>query len=152
MPNYEKLRPITDDEVCGCANISDLLLVYTLTDNPIHCFKCKGEVDPERLGLSEERVEQVFTWLRKIRALYDLWLDSGEYESWAKSQLIDPSGQVNLEGLSIAANFSQHWATYYWWFHDEEDLVPVACPNCEQPLIPSQRHGHGLCHECHVVI
>jgi hypothetical protein len=85
MANYEKLRPWTDIERCECTDVSRILLVYTLTDNPVHCHECKGELDPERLKLTSNQVDQIASWLSVFSALYDLRLNSGEYEVWAKS-------------------------------------------------------------------
>jgi hypothetical protein len=152
MPNYEKLRPWTDISYCDCKTITSLILVYTLTDNPIHCYQCKGALDPERLQLSDKEIDSLASWDSVFSALYNLWLDSGEYEDWAKAQLLDKSGQVNLQGMNSASLLSEKWPAYYWWFYDEEDPCPSTCPNCGSKLDNDNRHGHGKCSKCHVVI
>jgi len=152
MANFKKLRPFVDYERCSCGELRDLLLVYTLTDNPIHCYHCKGVIDPQRLDMSDDQVDSVGQWHRQFRALYDLWLDSGEYEAWAKYQLLAPKGQVNRDGLAVRASLTKLLPTFYWWFHDESDPVPQRCPVCYDALIPATRHGHGECSSCRIVI
>src|SRR5690242_17281213 len=103
MSRFDKLRPFTGFQFCDCHELSELLLVHTLTDNPIHCFHCKGAIDPQRLGLSSKQIDLVAAWHEQFRALYALWLDSGEYESWAKARLLDVYGQVNRSGRAAAS-------------------------------------------------
>jgi hypothetical protein len=149
---FNRLRPWTDLELCDCARIDRLLLVYTLTDNPIHCFACKGAVDPETISLSEDQVDIVCRWHSTFRALYDLWLNSGEYETWAKTQLLKPAGEVNVSGLAAAAALSKSIPTYYWWFHEEGDPILHNCPSCSMELGPETGHGHGQCDACQIVV
>jgi hypothetical protein len=123
-----------------------------MTANPIHCFKCKGQVDPERLGLTEPEVALVASWDTQFSSLYELWLASGDYEAWAKAQLLLPGGQVNRDGLRAAQALSEKVPTYYWWFHDTDDALPASCPSCGGPLADSTRHGERQCEACRVVI
>lgn len=152
MNQFDKLRPFVDLQFCDCQELSELLLVHTLTDSPIHCFCCKGLVDPQRLGLSRKQVDLVASWHGQFSALYALWLDSGEYESWAKARLLDAHGQVNRSGRAAAAALTALLPTYYWWFHDEEDSTPRCCPVCSNVLSPPGLHGYGQCDDCQIVI
>src|SRR6266496_303690 len=101
MSVYNKLRPWTQIEACECASVSGLFLVDILSDNPLHCDSCRKEVDPERFGLTVEETELVARWYSSENALYLLWLDSGEYEEYAKACLLDPNGQINRLGLKV---------------------------------------------------
>jgi hypothetical protein len=152
MNNYHKLRPEDIQEVCNCSEVNQLLLVYTLTCNPIHCYTCKGSIDPESIKLSEYEVDLISSWHNVFSALYHLWLDSGQYELWAKEKLLENKGEVNKSGLAVVNVLSKKIPTYYWWFHSAEDLVPVNCPNCNKALDNDNRHGHGKCVTCHVVV
>jgi len=152
MNHFDKLRPFIALQFCDCKELRELLLVHSLTDNPVHCFHCKGAIDPQRLGLSSKQVDLVSSWHGQFRALYSLWLDSGEYEAWAKAQLLEPNGQVNRSGLAVAASLTTLLPTYYWWFHDESDPVPHSCPVCSIRLSPARLHGHGQCNNCQVVV
>ena len=152
MDHYQKLKPWTDLRICTCKTIKHLLLVYIFSNNPIHCYECKNEVAPERLRLSAEQINTIANWQRVSAALNHLWLDSGEYEAWATKKLLAKNGQVNVQGLAIAAELSQQWPTYYWWFHDHDALPPTKCPNCNQPLDKTTRHGYGKCTKCHLVV
>ncbi len=151
MDNYNRLRPFTEIEACECSNITGLLLVYILTDNPIHCLKCKNEIDPERLMLSTRLVDKIADCFRTNGSLEELWLDSGEYEFWAKEKLLDPKGQVNIQGMSIAKELSESWPTYYWWFQDEEDGISETCPNCGENLDEEVIFEKRKCKQCRVL-
>src|SRR5215510_8847022 len=106
MDTYSKLRPWTQIESCQCATVEGLILVDLLTDNPLHCIVCRNEVDPERLKLSMEETEHVARGFSAAKALYRLWLDSGEYEKYANARMLDPSWQVNRDGLQVAQKLS----------------------------------------------
>jgi hypothetical protein len=87
---YQRLRPWTDIERCECGAVESLFLVDLLTDNPIHCGICRKEIDPERLRLTAEETDDIALWFSSASALFRLWLNSGEYEQYAKQRLIDP--------------------------------------------------------------
>ena len=157
MNPHLKLRPWTAIESCKCAEVTGLVLFDCLSDNPIHCATCKCEVDPERLGLSVEEVEAVARWHSVNRSLHALWLDSGEYEGWAKPRLLDWSGQVNQDGMKVARMLSAGLPTCVWLFRDSEDdfdkgEVVVDCPICGKPLEKNVKYGSGNCLECHVLL
>ena len=98
---YQRLRPWTDIERCECASVESLLLVDLLTDNPIHCGYCRNEIDPERLQLTAEETEDIAHWFGAANALYRMWLDSGEYEQYAKERLLDPQFDDGLMKIAI---------------------------------------------------
>jgi hypothetical protein len=152
MDAYAKLRPFTDIERCECDSVSGLLLVYLFTPNPIHCANCRKEIDPERLGLTAREVDEVAGCFGVYVSLYELWLDSGEYEAFAKAKLLDPQGQVNRAGMEIARRLSQKWPSYYWWFYDPDDGNPTHCPSCRAALDENVRWGTGKCDKCRVVV
>ena len=157
MNPYRKLRPWTDIEPCKCAEVTGLVLFDGLTDNPIHCATCKNEVDPERLGLSVEEVEAVARWHSVNRSLHALWLDSGEYEAWAKARLLDLPGQVNQAGMKVARMLSARLPACVWLFRDSEGdfdkgEVVVDCPICGKPLEKNVKYGSGKCLECLVLL
>jgi len=152
MSSYDKLRPWTEIERCECTKITSLVLVDILTDNPIHCFTCKGEIDPEALKLDDKLVDEIASWFGVFQSLYSLWLNSGEYEHYAKEKLIDKTSQVNTEGVTVAKKLSARYPTYYWWFYDTDDGDPSHCPNCDQELDMNVRYGTGKCEACNIVV
>lgn len=91
-------------------------------------------------------------WHATFAPLYNLWLNSGEYEAWVKDRLLDKHGQVNIDGIKAAKELSRHWKTYYWWFYDSEDPTPFKCPNCDGELDPDTKHGYGKCDVCNIVV
>ena len=152
MSRYDRLRPNIDIETCECEEVSKLLLVYMFTDNPINCFKCRKEIDSERLGLSGEMCDDIARVFNVYGALYNLWLDSGEYELDSKNKLLDKNGQVNINGMKLAKKLSNEWKTYYWWFYDTDDGEPENCPNCSCKLTENVYFGTGICEKCNIAI
>lgn len=152
MDAYAKLRPFTDIVRCECHTVTGLLLVYMLTSNPVHCYACRKEIDPQRLGLSDAEVDEIASCFNVYGSLYRLWLDSGEYETWAKERLVDPNGQVNRKGKAIAQKLSERWPSYYWWFYDTNDGVPDKCPSCRSLLNGAVHWGTGKCDVCRVIV
>jgi hypothetical protein len=148
--SYDRLRPWTDIESCECEEVVGILLVDILTDNPLHCSVCRREVDPERLVLTNEETEAIAHWFDAASALYRLWLHSGEYESYAKARLIDPDGQINRNGRTIAEELSTRIPTQLWIFHDTDDGEPEACPVCGADLDRNVSWGTGQCGECRI--
>jgi hypothetical protein len=149
---YQKLRPWTQIEACECQSVPGLLLVDLLSDNPLHCSACRREVDPERLGLTVDETEAVARWFWVATALYSLWLDSGQYEAYAKAQLLDPKGQVNRRGLDIARSLSARLPTRLWLFHDTDDGEPTHCPICGEALDTDVKWGTGQCPRCPILV
>ena len=152
MDSYDKLRPWTDIESCECDTISSLLLVDSLTDNPIHCGSCGREVDPERISLTTDETESIARWFSASSALYRLWLDSGEYENYAKERLLDPNGQITVAGRQIAHVLSAKIPTQMWFFYDTEDGEPATCPGCGKTLDTNVNWGTGQCKTCYIHI
>lgn len=150
--SYSRLRPFTDIESCECPSVDSLLLVDLLTRNPIHCGFCRKEVDPERLQLSVEETDSIAHWFSASSALYRLWLHSGEYEGYAKARLLDPQGQINVDGRKIAETLSAKWPTRLWLFYDTDDGEPTHCPVCKNPLNLDVKWGTGCCDQCRIHI
>jgi hypothetical protein len=117
---YWKLRPAPptpDEEICHCAPCKQLMLRDSLGDNPLYCVACNGEVAPERIGFDDRLAEDIARWRSVHGALFLLWLDSGEYETWAVERLRDPNGSVNVEGRNIVRRLNEYVRAYYWWMH-----------------------------------
>jgi hypothetical protein len=152
MDAYARLRPYTEDSPCDCATVEQLLLVHILTSNPIRCFQCKGFVDPERLALSESQVEAVASWHSVFGALYALWLDSTDYETWAEEQLLRSRGRVNTAGMAAREALAATLPTFYWWFHNADASVPEKCPWCGGGVSPAVRHGNAQCDSCSIMV
>jgi hypothetical protein len=151
---YWKLRPegpTPDDELCSCTDSPPIVLQEHLSSVPLACLKCNGEVPPERIGFSEELAEKIAFWRDLHYALKTLWLDSGEYEAWAKARLEDPAGSLAVRGLEIVAELNAFRRTYYSWFEDQsvEDYEPMSpCPRCGGELVP--RFKRRVCEECSI--
>jgi hypothetical protein len=124
-----------------------------LSPVPLACLRCNGEIPPERVGFSEELAESLAFWRDFYRAFYILWLDSGEYESWARAELERPGSPVNVRGLGLVAQLNRHCRTYYWWFQDctQDAFLPSsACPRCGREL--DDCLGQPVCNPCSIVI
>jgi Zn-ribbon-containing, possibly nucleic-acid-binding protein (DUF2310) len=153
---YWKLRPpaaTPEDELCKCTDRPPIVLQDHLSSNPIACIRCNGEVPPERIGFSANVADQIAHWKNVYGALMALWLDSGDYESWACAQLEDPNGQVNVCGLDVAQKLNSHRRAYYWWFQNAtaDGFVPVSrCPRCSADLV--ERFGRLVYEACSILV
>jgi hypothetical protein len=161
---YWKLRPrpaTPEDEICMCASVTPLVLQPHMSTNPLSCARCNLEVPPERIGFDEALADALAHWLRLHDCFYFLWLDSGDFEAWAKLHLSDPSSVVNSLGLDMVLRVSKFRRCYLCWFQDEgaEDWVPATkCPRCTGPLESRFRgerpQGGGLvvCEKCSIAL
>jgi hypothetical protein len=153
---YQKLRPASatpDAELCACPQLSALVLQPHLTSNPISCVGCGLEVSPERVELSAELADQIGRWRAFHDAFYALWLDSGEFESWAREQLEDLGTPVNARGIEVARNINRVRRCYYWLFQDTgaNSFAPFArCPSCNGKLTALSRWQ--ACEGCAIVV
>jgi hypothetical protein len=98
---YWKLRPAPaspENELCHCTDAPAITLRTVLSPNPIGCLRCNREVLPERIGFSADVAENIASWRSVAESLWLLWLDSGEYEQWAKDKLENPNSQVQRAG------------------------------------------------------
>ena len=140
-------------EVCQCPDDPPIVLQDHLSPVPLACIRCNGEVPPERIGFSAELAEQLASWRNLHRALFTLWLDSAEYESWSRLQLEDPGGRVNIRGLQAVSELNKHRRAYYWWFQDnaDEHLAPRSdCPRCQRAL--TEYVGRLVCNPCSILV
>ena len=152
---YSLLGPLdmTDEDMCGCGSRNALILRDAMSPNPIFCATCFGWVIPDDIRLPHELVYPIAQWREVSASLYRLWLDSGSYETWAATQLLDPQGEVNVRGRDLAARLSQSvMLCYYWWF-SSDGLIPAAvCPVCAGILRPWPKRNVQFCEACRVVV
>ncbi len=108
---FWKLRvpdPIPPDELCSCTDAPPLLLRTAFGPCPVACSRCNLELRPETLAPSAELVDNLASWRDFYGAFYALWLDSEEFETWARSQLADPTGPVNVRGLTLRSHLESN--------------------------------------------
>ena len=132
-----------------------VMLRDTLSRNPLCCVSCNNEVPSERIGFDAGMADKVADWLSVHNSLYRLWLDSGEYESWASARLADPVGQGNIRGHEIVGQLNLVVPAYYWWFVDSEVMSPEdvpACPVCAGPLADVEKRNFRECSVCRVLV
>ena len=137
---YARLRPpppTPPDEICSCEVEKPVKLMDALGPNPIHCIDCNLEVPPERIGFGADLAERIAHWARRYGSIDCLWLDSGEYEEWARRELSDIRSPVNEEGMAVRAEIDKLRTCFYWYFQDESaaDFRALSlCPLCREPL------------------
>ena len=152
---YRKLRPWPEtsaEERCDCKNVEGIYLAYKFCSNPINCLECDGEIAPESLSLSETAVDAIATWNAVFGSLFTLWIESGEYEEWAKEQLLSSTGQVNEQGLNICRNLLNPNLAYYLWFYTEPDTRPDRCPCCNIEFSLTSWNNRLACHACRIIV
>ena len=119
--------PTPPDEICQCGGGKPVKLMCALTSNPIRCIDCNLEIEPSLLPLTESVTRGIAYWRHLYDAIDRLWLDSREYEAWARSQLSDINSPINRTGLEARAALDPLRRCYYWLFQDEsvEDFQPI---------------------------
>ncbi len=157
---YEKLMspPQTPaEDICACPELPPTKLMQALGSNPISCMNCNLEVDPHTLPLSDKLIEEIAFWTGIHDAIYRLWLASGEYEDWARGELLNISNPFNQEGQQIQSELNLIRRCYFWYFQDEtsDDYeVLKACPSCGVHL--TQYIGgifpQLVCEACSIVV
>jgi hypothetical protein len=136
---YIKLRPrgpTPAEELCDCSSPATVMLQHRLTDNPIVCLSCGGEVPPERIALPPDLADTLGQWNGVYEALYTLWLDSDEYEHFARATLEDFRSSINQRGFDLAQRLNELVPCHYYVFRDAEDdyIDTSSCPRCSGPL------------------
>lgn len=131
-------RPTPASDLCACADDHPLVLRSVLTANPLGCLRCNLEVPIRRLGIPPDLAAPIAAWRSFHDCFYLLWLDSGEFEAWARAQLLSPASAVNTRGLALARDIRKHRPCYYGWFSDSElqDLPSESCVLCDGPTRP----------------
>jgi hypothetical protein len=146
---YQRLRapaPTPADEMCTCPPGTPVKLMSTagLAFNPIHCLNCNLEVEPERLGLTARLADVVASWLRTYEAIDALELQSGEYEQWARGELLNPESPANIEGMQVTRELNELNRCYFWFWQSDGDegwKPRSTCPICGDELTP---YGAGI--------
>jgi hypothetical protein len=149
---YFKLRPrgpTPAEECCRCTQISAVYLAHVLSENPIHCATCRGEVAPEEIGFDEGTTESIARWNTIFGAIYSLWLDSGTYEAWAESELRNRDSMINRDGMLVREALARYVPTSYLWFWNGSR--PTSCPSCSSSDLLDQGQLH-LCQQCWVSV
>ena len=81
--------------------------------------------------------ESIADWNSVYRSIDILWLDSQDYENWAKNEMQNINSVINRRGREISKELSKKKLCYYWLFQaGEDDNVPELknCPICNTPF------------------
>lgn len=161
---FWKLRPpapTPSGELCSCPTNIPIVLTAAFAGlsgyNPLRCLRCNSEVGLEGLSLTTSQIDALAHWQLVHGAIEWLELDSGAYEAWARSQLLDPASASNMEGLQVARELNQVRTCFFWFFQpdaDEEFEARSTCPICSGPLTTRTdiRSGLLLCEVDQVVL
>ncbi len=161
MDKYIKLKvpkPIPDSEICKCADRPPVVLQSHLTYNPISCADCNLEVSLNQLNFTTDLFDKIADWRNFHDSFYKLWLDSGEFEKWAKEHLSSANSPVNKRGLILRDKIAESIQCYFWWFADNSDsnVKPFTkCPNCSGHLIKRENKYNvdtNICGHCNIII
>lgn len=148
-------------DVCRCSDHPATLLQSTLEWPPLACARCNLGMRPESHIVDSHLLGELRAWQSVHDALYLLWLDSAEYEPWARDRLLDPHGEVNVLGLKLAARLGASSPCFLWWFCDDSTTVrpeSAQCPRCRGSLetaFSGERPSGGsllVCHACSIAL
>ena len=139
------------EDTCHCSSETPVILQGSLPGSPLNCMQCKKSVSIDDAKASGRLTGAINIWEQLYSALFTLWHDSDEYREWAKQQLLDETGSINLEGLQLAQQNNVERKTYYWLFQDYSDkdyVEPQECPYCGATMEPMLENDFKVCHDC----
>ncbi len=124
--------------------------------NPIHCINCNLEISPESINLNQKLIDEIANWAGLYGAIDQLWIDSSEYEAWAKRELTNIKSRINKLGLSVNRSMNKIRKSYYWYFQDESDENFIAferCPKCNRKLMDYNNgiFKQKICERCLII-
>jgi len=160
FPPYRRLmppEPTPEDEICGCDGRPPLKLMFDLGYNPLHCVLCNCEIRPESIDWPDAQVREIARWCGLYRSILELWLDSGEYEAWADTELSNIGSYLNRTGLALVPEINARRRCYYHLHQSSEgeEFKPLAnCPQCGQTLSVKEdwAHSSGTCDQCLILV
>jgi len=141
------------DNICRCSTDEPALLHGALPVSPLNCMQCKRSILLNDAIISNELGDAIFKWAKTYNSLFILWSDTTEYREWAKQQLLDEVGAINLEGLKLAQQYNAVRKTYYWMFQDNSNknyIQPQRCPFCGASMVPILKNDFKVCHDCRI--
>jgi len=140
-------------EFCQCSDNNPVLLNGSKLNSPLICTSCKKAVSLENINTTDDVVISLNKWAQVYHSLFTLGSDSTEYRDWAKKQLLDEIGAINIEGLELAQKLNANRKTYYWMFQDNSDkkyIQPKQCPFCGASMETLLNNDFKVCHPCKV--
>ena len=140
--------------ICNCSNTTPILLNGSLSGSPRRCIQCKHSVPLNSLTTSTELLTSSYQWLQLYHSFNNLMQGSSEYYQWSKSQLLDETGYINMEGIRLSQQYSATRKCYYWMYQDvdNKDYRQVqTCPFCGASMEKIENNDFKVCHDCMVV-
>ena len=157
MDVYAKLNPPVPtpaDELCSCATVAALLLqphLSSRSDTSVRRLLVRGAA---RADLAPDILaESLGEWASFQDAFETLWLDSGEYEDFARAVLEDFNSPLNQRGYSLALELDAILSCRYCLFQDtgrDNYVDPTTCPRCSAELTPAEKWQE--CARCKIVV
>jgi len=141
------------EKTCHCSNDAPVILQGSLPESQLNCMQCKNPVSLEDVNVSDKLADAIKKWGQLYSSLFTLWHDSVECREWAKQELLDEIGSINLEGLELAQQYNAMRKTYYWMFQCNSDkgyVQPQRCPFCGASMVPILKNDFKVCHDCSV--
>ena len=150
--NYFGTRGAPSPEaLCRCSDPANLVLgAIANYSYPLSCMSCGDQLDPS-LILDEDLWKELVNWSVVHRAIVDLHLDVGAYESWSEEQLVNIDSPVNREGLELSRLIGEARGSCYFWIHLPHGGQEAQCPCCCSKLdaIATAHGGRTLvCERC----
>jgi len=153
MGDFNQSMKLSQQSICRCSDEKPVLLKGSNHSSPLICIGCKNPVSLKKSNVTDELVAALIKWGQIYRSLFTLWCESVEYREWAKNQLINEIGSINIEGMELAQQYNVSRKTYYWMFQDITDksyIQPKHCPFCGAVMETILSNDFKVCHPCKV--
>ena len=121
---------------------------------PLMCGDCGGVVAPYRLDITRETRSALWCWAIQYGWIDDLWVFSGEYETWAERTLFDIHSPINDLGASVVKSLAEELSCEVYLLYETNDKVFSTCPQCGQSWEPVLLPGreYKRCARCRIMI
>lgn len=141
------------EQPCHCDATSTVLLMARYESSPLVCAKCNMSRPIANVDVPQDLSLELRRWHKNFEALYQLWIDSGSYASFAKANLESTKSPIVLTALDLTRRLNTYLPAYYFNFEDlsaEDSEEAATCPACgASPTIDSSRR---VCVSCRIAL
>ncbi len=128
-----------------------LFLNHIELNYPLISYKLKTGIHFLNLNIKDVALlDLIYDWMTVYNAIYDLYMDSGDYEFWALKELENINSSINVLGLKLSNLLNNYAETYYYLFRGIDRELPKKCPLCNKDF--NALEGSHICKKCKIIM
>ena len=145
------------DHACNCDDSSSLIFTGHGFGNDnvvLYCCDCLGYYPNHRaselVGATSARLQ---SWALTHSHVYDIWLLSGDLETWASNELQNPESELNTSGREHAKQIHRLTNKDVWYHHFIDNVPQIfECPSCGKGCSrPEWIERRSVCQTCQTI-